>query len=67
MKVSWQVTGIRQDPWAKANPIKIEQDKSDEERGYYLHPEPHGHPAERSISRLRHSRVTEITSVGGGT
>jgi hypothetical protein len=27
MKVSWQVTGIRKDPWANANRIQVEEDK----------------------------------------
>lgn len=33
MKVSWQVTGIRKDPWAISNPIKVEEEKSSNERG----------------------------------
>jgi len=37
MKVSWQVTGIRQDEWAKANRIETEEEKPAEERGHYLH------------------------------
>ena len=49
MKVSWQVTGIRQDAWAKANPVVVEQNKSGVERGHYLHPMLHGHPEEKSI------------------
>jgi hypothetical protein len=28
-KVSWQVTGVRRDHWAKSNPLKVEQLKSD--------------------------------------
>ena len=39
MKVSWQVTGIRKDPWANAHRIQVEEDKPDKERGYYLHPD----------------------------
>lgn len=39
IKVCWQVTGIRQDAWAEANRIPVEQDKPDTERGGYLHPE----------------------------
>jgi trimeric autotransporter adhesin len=38
-KVSWQVTGIRQDAWANANRIPVEVDKKAEDRGRYLHPE----------------------------
>jgi hypothetical protein len=52
MKVSWQVTGIRRDPWANANRIQIEEDKPDKERGYYLHPDLYGQPEEKGISHL---------------
>ena len=44
--VSWQVTGIRQDPWANAHRIPVEEEKSTLERGLYLHPELYGQPAE---------------------
>jgi len=39
MKVSWQVTGIRQDQFANANRIKVEVEKEKEKKGTYLHPE----------------------------
>jgi hypothetical protein len=52
IKVSWQVTGIRQDPYAKAHPIQVEADKPHNERGYYLYPELYGQPAENGISHL---------------
>ena len=50
MKVSWQVTGIRRDPWAQANPLVIEQDKSENERDYYLHPEVLEYPVQKNIA-----------------
>ena len=49
MEVSWQVTGIRQDAWARAHPICPEQEKSPAEQGSYLHPEEHGVDASRGI------------------
>ena len=52
MEVSWQVTGIRKDPWANANRIRVEEDKPGKERGYYLHPELYGQPEEKGISHL---------------
>ena len=52
MKVSWQVTGIRKDPWANAHRIQVEEDKSAEERGYYIYPDLYGKAAEKGISRL---------------
>jgi hypothetical protein len=39
MKISWQVTGIRKDPWANANRIKVEEEKPAKERNYYLNPD----------------------------
>ena len=41
-KVSWQVTGIRQDAYANANRIQVEQVKTGKERGHYLHPKAFG-------------------------
>ena len=49
MKVSWQVTGIRQDAFANANRIEVEVDKPTHERGKYLHPEAIGRPHEMSV------------------
>ncbi len=39
VEVSWQVTGIRQDPYANSNRIRVEEEKPLRERGAYLHPE----------------------------
>jgi len=44
MTVSWQVTGVRQDPYAEKNRIPVEVDKVGDERGKYLHPEVYGQP-----------------------
>lgn len=44
MKVSWQITGIRHDPYAAAHPIQVEQVKPATERGKYLHPKEYGKP-----------------------
>jgi hypothetical protein len=52
MKVSWQVTGIRKDPWANAHRVQIEEDKPDKERGYYIYPDLYGQPEEKGISHL---------------
>jgi len=48
-KVSWQVTGIRQDAWANAHRIPVEVEKPEVERGFYLHPELFGAPEEKGI------------------
>jgi hypothetical protein len=42
VKVSWQVTGVRNDAWAQANRIEVEVDKGPIERGLYLYPELYG-------------------------
>lgn len=50
LEVSWQVTGVRHDAYARQRPIPVEEDKSRQERGYYLHPEVFGQPASRAIA-----------------
>ena len=57
MKVSWQVTGIRQDAWANQNRIKVEESKSERERGYYLHPEAFGKDEERGVNWANHPEL----------
>jgi hypothetical protein len=49
MRVSWQVTGIRHDPWAEANRIVVEEYKAPDTRGFYLYPELYGRPAYQSM------------------
>jgi hypothetical protein len=44
LKISWQVTGVRHDGYAKAHPLVVEVDKPEKERGHYLHPEAFGQP-----------------------
>jgi hypothetical protein len=53
MKVSWQVTGVRQDAWEKAHPMAVEAAKPPSERGYYIDPELFAAPADRSINWAR--------------
>jgi hypothetical protein len=64
VKVSWQVTGVRQDAYAKAHPLVVEQDKEEKLRGYYIHPELYGAPEEKQIEWARHpetmKRVKEM-------
>jgi hypothetical protein len=57
VKVSWQVTGIRQDAWANAHRIPLEVDKPAEYQGHYLHPELFGHTGEPSIGEAHPSRA----------
>jgi hypothetical protein len=41
-KVSWQVTGIRHDPFAEQHRIPVEEMKTGKEAGKYLYPKEHG-------------------------
>ncbi len=56
VKVSWQVTGIRQDAWANDHRIQVEVDKAQPDQGHYIHPELFGHEGEPSIAQLHHPR-----------
>ena len=53
MEVSWQVTGIRKDPYAERYRIPVEEEKADFERGYYLHPELYGVSDEYRIENAK--------------
>jgi hypothetical protein len=52
MRVSWLVTGIRQDAWANAHRTAVETHKAGAEQGHYLHPELFGVSADLVIPRL---------------
>ncbi len=57
VKVSWQVTGIRQDAWANAHRIQVEVDKAPKDQGhYYIHPELFGHEGEPNIADVHRPR-----------
>lgn len=49
VEVSWQVTGIRHDPYATANPFVVEKAKPEGELGKYLTPDLYGQPKELGI------------------
>lgn len=49
-KVSWQLTGIRHDPYAEAYRIKTEEDKPLSQRGYYLHPTLYGQSEAKNVA-----------------
>ncbi|MBD3349593.1 MAG: hypothetical protein GF400_10425 [Candidatus Eisenbacteria bacterium] len=65
MKVSWQVTGIRHDAYADANPFEAVAEKPSGLRGKYLHPDVYGAPAEQheayeaKAMREEHKRARE--------
>jgi hypothetical protein len=51
LKVSWQVTGIRKDPYAEKNRVQVEVEKSSDERGKYLYPAAYGAPESMGINK----------------
>ncbi len=53
MEVSWLVTGVRQDAYANAHRIRVEEEKPAKERGTYLHPEAFGQPREKGVERAQ--------------
>ena len=60
VEVSWQVTGIRQDSFANANRIPVEEIKEERDRGKYLHPEAFNMPKNASIfyeEKMEHEKI----------
>jgi hypothetical protein len=53
VKVSWQVTGVRNDAYAKKNRVIPEQDKPDSEKGKYLNADAFGLPREESLHSVK--------------
>ena len=62
-EVSWQVTGIRKDPFAERNRIPVEQEKPAAERGLYLHPEAWGRQPEEGLDSRE--RLLDLESGSG--
>ncbi|MBN2858451.1 MAG: hypothetical protein JXN63_08625 [Candidatus Delongbacteria bacterium] len=59
MEVSWQVTGIRNDKYAQKNPMRTEEIKKTDEKGYYLHPDAYGLPENKGIEYQIQKRSLE--------
>lgn len=66
VKVSWQVTGIRHDEFAKANRIPNSIEKEAHNKGRYLYPELYGQPASMQVDRQQASKTQTETSVADG-
>ncbi len=62
-QVCWQVTGIRQDAWANAYRIPVDEAKPAQDQGRYLHPELYGGEPITSIARAERHRGA--TTPGG--
>jgi ribosome maturation factor RimP len=63
VKVSWQVTGVRNDKWAQSNRITPEQEKKGAEHGKYLYPELYGQPKESGIIGLQRNPRNDVSSL----
>lgn len=55
LKVSWQITATRQDAWAKAHRLVVEEDKPINRRGLYLHPAEHGLRDDQGVASAHHA------------
>jgi len=69
VKVSWQVTGVRQDAFANAHRIQVEEEKPAQERGHYLHPELFGATEKEAIGTTSHPAMNwpVTAAVANGT
>jgi trimeric autotransporter adhesin len=63
VKVSWQVTGIRNDALANAHFLTVEEEKPESQRGLFLNPEHYGQPKSKGIAFV-HSLATEEPITG---
>jgi hypothetical protein len=59
VKVSWMVTGVRQDKYANAHRVVAEVDKEPENKGYYLHAAEWGKPASKSMDNVTRPKDTK--------
>jgi len=61
VKVSWMVTGVRQDAFANAHRLSVEDDKPAKEQGTYLYPVEHGQPKTKGVAQPR--QIGEMPSM----
>ena len=60
VKVSWLVTGVRQDAYANAHRIVGVMNKTGDEKGKYIHPELFGQAKEKGIFYKPVSKQVDI-------
>jgi hypothetical protein len=53
VEVSWQVTGTRNDPYARDNRLPVEKDKTASEKGKYIYPQGYGKGNESALDVIR--------------
>jgi len=62
VEVSWQVTGIRKDAFAKAKRTSVEVDKTGQEVGLYLNPEAYGLDKTESVNYIHEKHINQEPS-----
>ncbi len=63
VKVSWQVTGIRHDPYAVKHRIPVEKEKEVNERGKYIFPAGYGKSSQMSLDLLKPVPIAQRKSL----
>jgi hypothetical protein len=58
MTVSWQITGVRHDPYAIQNRVPVEEGKPQAERGKYLHPAAYDKPLKMGVNYVSQSEAS---------
>jgi len=61
VKVSWQVTGVRKDPYAVAHRNPVEVEKPPQERGRYMHAVEWKQPPEKALAPWRAKQAEALT------
>ena len=59
VEISWQVTGVRNDEYAKQHPFIVEQEKETFAKGKYLMPELFGQPEEKGINYVKKPEIVK--------
>ncbi|MEX2483819.1 MAG: hypothetical protein WED10_04650, partial [Brumimicrobium sp.] len=57
VKVSWELTGVRNDPYMQQNPYQTEVDKEGEEVGVYMNPELYSQPKEKGMEQREQKKT----------
>jgi len=56
-EISWQVTGVRNDSYAKKNPIQVVEVKTGIDKGLYVNPESYGMQEQKGISFIHNQEI----------
>jgi hypothetical protein len=58
-EVSWQVTGVRNDPYVRDHPMVVEKEKNDRVKGRYIYPAGYGQSADKKMSVIKPMSATQ--------